>query len=120
MISTSEIWVNGSEKVEHARLNARLHDYNVDVHFFRVWEVFHDRIIVFFRDALRIRANDFYVVSKRRRNQLLNLIVVVVVISNAKQRVNIEPNGSSKQASVHLSVRAHTFLINEIERENYN
>ncbi len=74
----------GSEKVKHAGLYARLHDYDVNVNFLRMREVLHYRVVVFLGDALRKRADYLYVISQRSRDQLLDLLVVIVVVLNAE------------------------------------
>ena len=48
----------------------------------------------------------FYVLAEWRADQLLDLVVVVVVVAHAKQRVYVEPYGSSEQARVYLFVSA--------------
>ena len=98
----AKVGVDGGEKVEHAGLDARLHDHNVDVHLLRVSELAHDALVVSLADALRRHTHQPDVFAQRRLEQALDLRVVVVVVFDAEQRLYVVPDGVAEQARVHV------------------
>lgn len=66
IIILSEVRVDGAKEVEHAGLNARLHDHQIHVDLFGVRELLHDRVVVGLGDALGLCAHHFDVLAERR------------------------------------------------------
>ncbi len=98
----AKVGVDGGEEVEHAGLDARLHDHNVDVHLLGVGELAHDALVVTLADALGRHAHQTNVLAQRGLEQTLDLGVVVVVVLDAEQRLDVVPDGAAEQARVHV------------------